>query len=257
MGIAAADLNGDRHPEYFLTSMADNRLQRLKDAASGRPAFVEEAFQWGVHAQRPYTGGDIRPSTAWHPQFEDVNNDGLVDLFIVKGNVAEMPDFAQADPNNLLLQRPGGTFEEAGDRAGVASMAIGRGGAVVDLNLDGALDIVVQNRWSGPEVWRNTGAGIGNAVQVALHQPAPNVDAINAWIEWRLGDRVAQREVVVGGGHAGGHAGFWHLGLGAQAEAEVRVIWPDGTEGPWQRLQAGGLYRLRPEGPAEALVPPR
>lgn len=257
MGIASADLDGDRFPEYFLTSMADNRLQRLKDPASGRPAFLEEAFARGVHAQRPYTGGDIRPSTAWHPQFEDVNNDGLADLFIVKGNVAKMPDFAQDDPNNLLLQKPDGTFEEAGDRAGVASMAIGRGGAVVDLNLDGALDIIVQNRWTGPEVWRNGGEGIGAAVQVALRQPAPNVDAVNAWIEWRVGDRVMQREVLVGGGHAGGHAGLWHLGIGPQGSTEVRVLWPDGLAGPWQSLDAGGAYLLERDAPAVGITPPR
>jgi hypothetical protein len=65
-----------------------------------------------VTAHRPYVGDDLRPSTAWHTQFEDVNNDGLVDLFIVKGNVDEMPDFAMHDPNNLLLQTPDGKFVE-------------------------------------------------------------------------------------------------------------------------------------------------
>ena len=29
MGIASYDLNGDGYPEYFLTSMADNKLQTL------------------------------------------------------------------------------------------------------------------------------------------------------------------------------------------------------------------------------------
>jgi hypothetical protein len=75
----------------------------------------------GVTAHRPYTGGDWHPSTAWHTQFEDVNNDGLVDLFIAKGNVAKMPDFAAKDPNNLLVQQPDGKFVEAGDKAGIAS----------------------------------------------------------------------------------------------------------------------------------------
>ncbi|MGV3550542.1 hypothetical protein [Rhizobium sp.] len=34
---------------------------------------------------RPYTGDDWRPSTAWHTDFQDVDNDGPVDLFIAKG----------------------------------------------------------------------------------------------------------------------------------------------------------------------------
>ena len=62
------------------------------------PTFKDVAFAKGVTAHRPYMGGDLRPSTAWHAQFEDVNNDGLVDLFIAKGNVAEMPDFATQRP---------------------------------------------------------------------------------------------------------------------------------------------------------------
>ena len=76
-----------------------------------------------------------------------MNNDGLVDLFIAKGNVAKMPDFAMKDPNNLLLQGPDGKFRESGEAAGVASLAISRGGALADFNMDGLLDVVVVNRW--------------------------------------------------------------------------------------------------------------
>ena len=113
---------------------------------SAKPDYKDVAFPKNAIAQRPYTGGDVRPSTAWHAQFEDVNNDGLVDLFIAKGNVSEMPDFASKDPNNLLLQGADGKFQEVGDKAGVASMAGSRGAALADFNLDGLLDLVVVNR---------------------------------------------------------------------------------------------------------------
>ena len=125
MGIAGNDLDGDGYPEYFLTSMADNKLQTLIEVpADGRPrpGYKDIAFAKGVTAHRPYMGDDLRPSTGWHTQFEDVNNDGLVDLFIAKGNVAKMPDFAAKDPNNLLVQGADGKFTEAGDTAGVASI---------------------------------------------------------------------------------------------------------------------------------------
>ena len=61
--------------------------------------------------------------------------------FIAKGNVAKMPDFAEKDPNNLLVQGEDGKFTEMGDKAGVASMATGRGGALSDFNLDGKIDL--------------------------------------------------------------------------------------------------------------------
>ncbi len=254
MGIASADVTLDGFPDYYLTSMADNKLQVLKDAASGKPDYADLAFKSGITAHRPYTGGDENPSTAWHPQFADVNNDGLLDLFVAKGNVAEMPDFAAQDPNNLMLAAGDGTFVEVGDKAGVASMAIARGAQVVDLNLDGRLDIVVQNRWTGAEVWRQTGAA-GGWVQLRLQQPGANRDAIGAVVEIRRQDKVERHEITAGGGHLSGSVGWLHFGLGASPTAELRVIWPDGSEGAWLSLPAGSFQILRPEATPEPWVP--
>jgi hypothetical protein len=246
MGIASTDLTGDGYPDYFLTSMADNKLQVMKPF-EGEPKadFADVAFAKGATAHRPHTGDDLRPSTAWHAQFEDVNNDALADLYVVKGNVARMPDFAAADPNNLLLQLADGTFMEASVAAGVASMRTGRGGALADFNLDGRLDMVAVNRWDGVELWQNDGP-VGRSFAVMLAQPGANRDAVGAWIEVRSGDLVQRREITLGGGHAGGQLGWWHFGLGNAEQAEVRVIWPDGTEGQWQAVAAGSRYVLAP-----------
>lgn len=246
MGIATADVNLDGYPDYYLTSMADNKLQFLKDPASGLPDYADLAFKSGVTAHRPYTGGDLRPSTAWHPQFADVNNDGRLDIFVAKGNVAKMPDFAEFDPNNLLLRAGDDTFVEAGDRAGVASFGIARGAQVVDLNLDGLLDLVVVNRWTPAEIWRQTGEPKGNWVQVRLEQSGPNRNAIGAVVEVRRGDLVERHEIASGGGHVSGSVGWLHFGLGAAETVGMRVIWPDGTEGDWQTLPSGTFQILRP-----------
>ncbi len=233
MGIASTDLDGDGYLEYFLTSMADNKLQTLsappKDGVA-RPDYKDIAYPKGVTAHRPFMGTDLKPSTAWHAQFEDMNNDGFADLFIAKGNVAKMPDFAQKDPNNLLLQGADGKFVEAADKAGVASTAISRGAALADFNLDGRVDLVVVNRWESAQVWRNTTADAGHFIALKLSQPDTNRDAVNAWIEVTAGGRTQRREITVGGGHASGQAGWIHMGLGTATEATLRVRWPDGTE---------------------------
>lgn len=247
MGIASRDLDADGFTELFLTSMADNKLQKLVPPADGSavlPRYADIAFKAGATAHRPYTGGDTRPSTAWHAQFEDMNNDGLTDLFVVKGNVARMPDFAAEDPNNLLLARGDGTFMEAGDVAGLASMATGRGAALADFNRDGWLDVVVVNRWQAPQVWRNDGQGSGGWLSVTLAQPAPNPDAVGAWIEIETATGRQRREVTVGGGHGSGQTGPWHFGLGPATTAQLRVIWPDGTPGEWQDVTANQPVRI-------------
>jgi hypothetical protein len=257
MGIAARDVTGDGLPEYALTSMADNKLQALAEPAARplRPAYDDVAFPLGAIAQRPYTGGDVRPSTAWHAEFADVNNDGRADLFIAKGNVDAMPDFAAQDPNNLLLQRADGTFVEAGLEAGVASMGVARGATLTDLNLDGLPDLVVTNRRAPAELWRNATERAGHWIGVRLDAPGPNRDGVGAWIEVRAGEALQAREVTVGGGHAGGAMGWWHWGLGEAEAAQVRVIWPDGTQGPWQTVAAGEFYILSPGAPARVWRP--
>ena len=81
------------------------------------------------------------------------------------------------DPSNLLLGQPDGTFVEGAEAAGVVELRAGRGAALVDLNLDGLLDLVVVNRRQPVALWRNIGAGdadrpMGGFVAVRLRQPS-------------------------------------------------------------------------------------
>ncbi len=248
MGIASHDIEGNGRPAVFLTSMSDNKLQLLEGDGE-RPSYSDAAFKRGVTAHRPYAGGDIHPSTAWHAQFADVNHDGLADLFIVKGNVASMPEFAMLDPNNLLLQRADGTFMETGQQAGIASYRRGRGGLLVDLNGDGMLDMLVVNRWDKAQLWRNIGTGSaaqpvspGRWMQLRLRQGGGNRDAIGAWVEVNLGARVIRQELTIGGGHASGHLGFLHFGLGAAQAVKLRVRWPHGDWSGWFDAAADNFY---------------
>jgi len=250
MGIASQDLDADGIPEVFLTSQGDNKLERLVDDADG-PTYRNISLDAGVTAHRPFVGGDVFPSTAWHAEFDDVNNDGWMDLFIAKGNVSAQEGFAIDDPNNLLLGTPEGVFREAATEAGTADMASTRGGALVDLNRDGLLDLVTVAREAPAKVWRNIGSGsglepepMGHFVSIRLRQPPPNTGAVGAWIEVDAGPVSVVREVVVGGGHAGGDATWVHVGIGDAERARVRVTWPDGDVGPWQDVVVDAYTEL-------------
>ena len=116
--------------------------------------------------------------------------------------------------------------------------------------------MVVVNRWQNAEVWRNGTEGAGNWIALRPRQDGLNRDAVGAWIEVKFGDTVLRRERPVGGGHVSGDLGWVHFGIGAAEEVEVRVLWPDGTEGAWQKIGANGFHIVTAAG-AEIFQPAR
>lgn len=252
MGIASYDLQGKGYPAYAITSMAEQKLQVLsKDGDQDTPAYEDQAYVRHASAQHPYAGGDVRPSTGWHPEFADVNNSGYISLFISKGNVSKMGDFANRDPSDLLIGQPDGTFKEGAVEAGIVNYDSARGAALVDLTMDGTLDLVVANREADARIYKNVGFGtaekpvpMGNWLEIKANEPGANRNAIGGWIEIRSGSKSFRRELTIGGGHAGGQLGWVHFGIGEAERALVRVRWPDGTVGPWVKTPANMFVRI-------------
>jgi len=225
MGIASRDLTGDGRDEVMLTSMGDQLMQIAQP--DGR--YAAAPYSIGTYAQRPHVGDDGRPSTGWHAEFGDIDNDGRADLFIAKGNVDQMPGMATRDPNNLLIQQSDGRFIEAAADAGVATTARSRGAALADFDGDGRLDLIVMNRRASVELYRNITPDTGNWLAVSLSQPSGNRNAIGARISIETADQRQSVQHVIGGGHAGGSLLPRHFGLGDAESADVTVRWPDGT----------------------------
>lgn len=250
MGIAERDLDRDGLAEVFLSSMGDQRLQEWTGEGA---EFKDVHFARGAAAHRPYTGGDGRPSTGWHISFGDVQNDGIDDVFIAKGNVQQMPGMAMEDPNNLLVQDEDGMFVETGLEAGLASLHRARGAAMVDFDGDGLLDIAVVNRVAPLEVYHNTSTPAGTWISVDVRQPAPNAYAVGGRIEVMDDMGLQVRELTVGGGHAGGISAPQHFGLGTAEGAVMRIIWPDGTTTQWMGVDADQRVRLIRDGESVSL----
>jgi hypothetical protein len=243
MGIASRDLDFDGISEIYLSSMGDQKLQSL-DVKSGKPHYKNAKFDRGISAHRPYMGDDGRPSTGWHVAFGDVQNDGLDDIFIAKGNVDQMPSSAMKDPNNLLIQKSDGTFREFGEEADIADVSRSRGAALHDFNNDGLLDLIVINRREKIRFYENITQSIGNWISVQLSQNLKNKNAIGAWIEVKTKDRIYTREITLGGGHASGSIAPEHFGLGKIDTVSVRVIWPNGTKSDWYKANANHAYEI-------------
>ena len=86
---------------------------------------------------------------------------------------------------------------KAGDEAGIACNAKGRGALIADFNLDGRLDILQINRGSNALLYRNLGAKngdgpplpMGNWSEIRLIEPNPNRNAVGAKISIKTGTR--------------------------------------------------------------------
>jgi hypothetical protein len=239
MGIASRDVTGDGRAEVMLTSMGDQLMQMAQEDGT----YMAAPYSLGTYAQRPHTGEEGRPSTGWHAEFGDVDNDGRADLFIAKGNVDQMPGLAIEDPNNLLRQRADGTFQEVSVAAGVASPARSRGAALADFDADGRLDLLVLNRRVRMELYRNISTETGAWLALDLRGKGANSRAVGALVEVTAGDRTQVQEITVGGGHAGGQAGPLHFGLGKADHADLSITWPDGTVSTHE-AQANQRHRI-------------
>lgn len=246
MGIASRDVNGDGYSDVYLTSMGDQKFQ-LFDPATDGPSYQNVPFEAGAAAHRPYEGGDGRPSTGWHAAFGDIQNDGLDDIFVAKGNVDQMPDAALDDPNNLLIQNTVGQFVEQGGEAGIGSMLRSRGAALADFNLDGKLDLLVVNRRADVQVYENVSKA-QNWAALDLQVTGSNRDGIGYFLEVETNSGRWVREVTIGGGHASGVLGPHHFGLGAAESAKVRLVRPDQTVSDWQQLDVNSISRVIDDG---------
>jgi hypothetical protein len=107
----------------------------------------------------------------------DVNNDGLLDLFVVNYLAWDIahepaceaapgrrdychPKFYKPTPNQLFLNNGDGTFRDGSAEAGIrAHPGKGMGAGIADYDLDGWMDIFVSNDKLYNSLFRNKGGG--------------------------------------------------------------------------------------------------
>ncbi|HUP25373.1 MAG TPA: CRTAC1 family protein [Thermoanaerobaculia bacterium] len=190
----------------------------------------------GVFVDRRFASRLAEPSVpmvGFGVVFADLDHDGDIDVVVANRHIihnVELYDrgttFRQR--NQAFANEGDGTFREVLD-AGLDVVESSRGLAAGDLDLDGALDLVVNNSNARCEVYRNIGAA-GGVLSIALRkQRTANRDAIGARIELWRGERVAVRELRAGSSYLSQNALPAHFGLGRDARVSRLVVrWPDG-----------------------------
>jgi hypothetical protein len=153
-GVAIGDFDNDGYEDIFVAGVYRNTLYHN----NGDGTFTDVTEKAGLNQPDKQYGPLWSVGAAW----VDVNNDGLLDLFVVnylKWDGTHEPDckisgkpeychpkFYQELPNQLFLNKGDGTFTDISERAGIrAHVGKGMGVGVADYDGDGLPDIFVAN----------------------------------------------------------------------------------------------------------------
>jgi len=129
----------------------------------------------------------------------------------------------------LFRNNRDGTFTDTAYVNRADRVEDGRGVALLDYNLDGAMDIVLRNYRQPAQLLRNDGAD-GRWLQVKLIGTRSNRDAVGTRVTVSSGDLRQTREVHAGSAYLSGSSLVQHFGLGTAARVDrVDIAWPSGT----------------------------
>lgn len=225
------------HERYDgVPQVMENVLQRR--GASGR--YENEAYAREVDA----TGW------SWSGKFGDLDQDGLLDLYVVNGMIAQelfgyLPRGELVEENQAFRNVGSGGFERT-PGWGLGSKRSGRGMSMADLDRDGDLDVVVNNLGSPAQLFENR-LCVGASLQVDLSWArSRNTRAVGATLVLHTSAGTMRRDVRVQSGYLSGDPARVHFGFPKGARLErLEVLWPDGGASEVRALSADSIVRVR------------
>lgn len=264
MGFASGDIDNDGSLELFAADMSPYRPGADTDAAwttlrppdnAGQPPgnqivanVLYAADADGTFVNRAPDAGVAATGWTWSVQLGDLDNDGFLDLYAVNGMVGKvfdhLPNAELVEQNQALRNNGGGRFLPAPEW-GLGATEGGRGMAFGDLDLDGDLDVAINN-YRAPAAWFENRLCGGEAIEVDLRQPGSrNPFAIGATLRLVTDVGTFRRDLLVSSGYLSSEPPRAHFGfpIGTMSHA-LEVTWPDGAATAVTGIRTGTLVTV-------------
>jgi hypothetical protein len=242
MGAAIGDIDLDGNLDIFKTNFADDTNVLYRNDGKGN--FDDVTIHSGLGVETRYVG--------WGAGIVDLDNDGLLDLFVATGSVypeveKKVPAYPFRTPRLVFRNLGDGRFEELIEEAGpgVSDVHASRGCAFGDFDNDGDIDVLVWNMNEPPSLLRNDLSGGGHWLKVSLIGVRTNRSAIGARVTARYGNRIQSQEVSAQSSFYSVNDPRLHFGLGNETVVHLNIRWTNGTTETVSNVAADQLVIVR------------
>ncbi len=196
---------------------------------------------------------------SWGSLLMDMNNDGLKDIFITNGmrrdvnnsdfisyvkqleasnklEVSKSFELLEKIPSNpvenyVYINNGNLTFDHSENNYGLNFKGFSHGSAYADLDLDGDLDVVVNNLDEVSQIFENiSNVGEGSAfIRFKMKGPGENIFGIGTTMTIYYNGKAQYQELIATRGYLSAVEPIIHFGVGNTSVIDSAIVnWPDG-----------------------------